>query len=791
MKSFTLTTALIGILSLDLSTFTWGQPNEIKVTTVDYIDVDDFMLQGFKSVPEDYSANGERIPAVIVLPDWDGVYTYEQQRATMLAEMGYVGFAADIYGVNDHVVEDFNRRVELATLYRSNITLFVQRIKAAVDLVKAFDEVDPEKVAIIGYCFGGTGVLDYALTGQDDVVALVSFHGGLSLIPDAGPDIIPKLLVLSGGDDDTSTDIIDLENTLSASDGNWEITRYSGIQHAFTVFGGSAYNALADQRSWYSMSTFLSEAFGMSSYIGNQPDTFDVTPIGYTDIDGTDLQGYIAFPANMKKRVPAVVILPDWDGVNTYEKERASMLAESGYVAFAADIYGVDLQEDLSFDVRIAQSTIYRSNPTLYNRRIQLAIDFVRTLSTVDSENIAIIGYCFGGTGVFEYAYSGSTDVKVGVSFHGGHTNLPRPMANIQPYVLVLSGGVDDAHGNQTLMESSMNERSASWEITRYAKVDHGYTSWTSRAYNTVADARSWDSMMTTFASMIPIPDGDGEDDGDENMNDNDVFCFAGDTMVDVQSVGAVSIRDLKLGDMVDVGENKYSKVYSFGHKDEYSKAKYILVHSDTLQQPLKVSQHHMVLVMDKSQNKNKAIPASLLKTGDNLILSSGKYGTVTKISSVWGKGAFAPFTTAGVIAVNGVLASNYVSLQHDSDTFMIGGVKTHVTMQWLSHAFQAPHRLVCQVAWSYCERESYTKTGISNWVSYPLQVFEWILSRPSWPFLVLFTPFIIGLALLLSLSEQILMWVHWVLPLVAALHYVRNSKTYRLADFKKRKVPN
>jgi len=74
-------------------------------------------------------------------------------------DLGYVGFAADIYGPNDHVVEDIARRRELATLYRSNVTLFVQRIKAAVNTVKSLDGVDVDNVAVIGYCFGGTGVL--------------------------------------------------------------------------------------------------------------------------------------------------------------------------------------------------------------------------------------------------------------------------------------------------------------------------------------------------------------------------------------------------------------------------------------------------------------------------------------------------------------------------------------------------------------------------------------------------------------------------------------------------------
>lgn len=349
---------------------------------------------------------------------------------------------------------------------------------------------------------------DYALTGQDDVKALVSFHGGLSGIPDAGPEVGPKLLVLSGGNDDTSTDIIDLEDTLAAANATWEITRYSGIEHAFTVFEDDRYNVWADTRSWHAMNEFLSEAFGITEFEGNRPDMFDVTAINYTDTNGTELTGYFAAPISMADNmttVPTVVIIPDWDGVNDYEKERATLLAKSGYAAFAADIYGRDLQEGLDFNTRIQLSSLYRSDPDLYNQRIQAAIDLVKTLPGVDDDNLAIIGYCFGGSGVIEYAFSGSDDVKVAASFHGGHSSLPTPEVTIAPYLLVLSGGIDDQHGNQTEMEAAFNARNASWEISRYAKVDHGYTSWTSGAYNVMADDRSWDSMMSTFAALLPV----------------------------------------------------------------------------------------------------------------------------------------------------------------------------------------------------------------------------------------------------------------------------------------------
>jgi dienelactone hydrolase len=244
--------------------------------------------------------------------DWDGVNDYEKLRAKMVAEeLGYIGFAADIYGKDLHTVENITMRSELATLYRSNVTLFANRIQAAVDVVRTFDEVDVDNVAIMGYCFGGTGVLIYALEGVNDVKAVVSFHGGLSMIPDAGPVVEPKVLVLSGGDDDTSTEIIDLEMTLDMANATWEITRYSDIQHAFTVFDDERYNEWADMRSWESMKEFLAECFGEKAFESNPPTSVDVEAVNYTDVDGTELMSYIAMPSmNWQRPLPAVLIIP-------------------------------------------------------------------------------------------------------------------------------------------------------------------------------------------------------------------------------------------------------------------------------------------------------------------------------------------------------------------------------------------------------------------------------------------------------------------------------------------------
>ena len=92
--------------------------------------------------------------------------------------------------------------------------------------------------------------MTYALTGYDDVKAVVSFHGGLGSLPPVTVNVEPKLLVLSGGNDDASTDIMDLEMTLDKANATWEITRYSDLDHVFTVLGNPDYN------EWVRISTF-------------------------------------------------------------------------------------------------------------------------------------------------------------------------------------------------------------------------------------------------------------------------------------------------------------------------------------------------------------------------------------------------------------------------------------------------------------------------------------------------------------------------------------------------------
>lgn len=235
--------------------------------------VDGTALNGFVSSPSaiaaDEDGNVELLPAVVIVHDASGIDSMEMTRAHMLTQLGYVGFAADIYG-SDHGYDLTNRTERFALLgsIRSDVPLFVRRIKAAVTAAKSHPRVDPTKIAAIGYCFGGTGVINYAVTGQDDVRAVVSFHGGLSGVLMDGyqgsiPAIHAKVNIQSGGDDDASSDIEMLETALERGNATWEYARYDGVRHSFTNWNDARgrYDARADVRSWESMRGFLAEAF--------------------------------------------------------------------------------------------------------------------------------------------------------------------------------------------------------------------------------------------------------------------------------------------------------------------------------------------------------------------------------------------------------------------------------------------------------------------------------------------------------------------------------------------------
>ncbi len=238
----------------------------LKTQVVEYRDGDQ-LLEGYLAY--DAAKSGRR-PAVLIVHDWMGVGPYVQQRAEQLARLGYVAFVADIYGKGVRPTSAAQAGVQ-AGKYKQDRALFRSRLRAGYQAMLEQRQTDPARTAAIGYCFGGTGVLELARSGAD-LRGVVSFHGGLdSPAPADGKNIKAKVLILHGADD-PYVPVKDIDAFLAemrAANVDWQMISYSGAVHAFTnptagsdPSTGAAYNATADRRSWGAMRQFLDELFG-------------------------------------------------------------------------------------------------------------------------------------------------------------------------------------------------------------------------------------------------------------------------------------------------------------------------------------------------------------------------------------------------------------------------------------------------------------------------------------------------------------------------------------------------
>jgi dienelactone hydrolase len=220
----------------------------------------------------------EARPGVLVVHQWMGLTDNERMRCQMLAELGYVAFAADIYGQGIRPA-DQEEAAQEAGKYFSDRALFRQRVTTALNWLRGdLDHldagsglnVDPQRVAAIGYCFGGGGVLELARSGAD-LAGVVSFHGTLDTPnPEDAKDIQCPILVLHGAEDPyVPFDKVEaFFNEMNAANIDYQFIAYSDAVHAFTQkeagddkSKGAAYSAKADARSWRDMQDFFAEIF--------------------------------------------------------------------------------------------------------------------------------------------------------------------------------------------------------------------------------------------------------------------------------------------------------------------------------------------------------------------------------------------------------------------------------------------------------------------------------------------------------------------------------------------------
>lgn len=230
---------------------------------------------------------------------------------------------------------------------------------------------------------------------------------------------------------------------------------------------------------------------------------------------GTKLEGFVAYDdAKVAAgRIPGVLVVPEWWGLNDYVKGRAVQLAQMGYVAFVADMYGAGV---VTTDAKKAGQLAgqFYGKP-LMAERAQAGLDVLLKTEGVDASRVAAIGYCFGGSTVQALAYTGAP-LKGIVSFHGGLIPVPADAAaKTKAKILICQGAVDPMTAKDVpTFKQSMDDGKFDYQIVMYAGAVHAFTNpgadelarqndLSGIAYNAAADHRSWAHMRVFFRELF------------------------------------------------------------------------------------------------------------------------------------------------------------------------------------------------------------------------------------------------------------------------------------------------
>lgn len=226
----------------------------------------------------------------------------------------------------------------------------------------------------------------------------------------------------------------------------------------------------------------------------------DLKPVVYSD-GSQKLNGLVT--KNSGKKLPGVLILPAWKGIDQEAKDAAVALEKQGYIAFIADIYG---EGNIPVDNTSAAKAAgyYRQNYAAYQKRIGLALEQLKKAGA-DAGKLAVIGYCFGGTGALETARA-NFPVKGVVSIHGGLGKDSARANGPLPVKILIENPAEDQGVTPQIMNSlvkEMNEGKADWQVITYAYSKHTFTDPKSRDYNEVMAKRAWAHTLMFLKEIL------------------------------------------------------------------------------------------------------------------------------------------------------------------------------------------------------------------------------------------------------------------------------------------------
>lgn len=237
----------------------------MKTDYIEYQD-GDTTLEGYFAW-EDSAA--EPRPVVLVAHDWSGRRELACDAAERMVDLGYAGFALDLYGQGIFGKDgDTAGNSALMTPFAEDRALLRRRMKVALDAVKELPQVDSSRVAAIGYCFGGMAVLELARSGAD-VEGVICIHGLLHQGEISNAKIVAKVLCLHGHDDPMGPPdkVLAFEQEMTEAKADWQMHVYGGAKHAFTNPQandkelGTVYNSAVNQRAQRAVADFLAELF--------------------------------------------------------------------------------------------------------------------------------------------------------------------------------------------------------------------------------------------------------------------------------------------------------------------------------------------------------------------------------------------------------------------------------------------------------------------------------------------------------------------------------------------------